>query len=74
MDCGADLNALDNTNSTPLHLASTHGTPDVARLLIERGAGADVACLPKLRRIYTRGGPDGDCSRGLEYRSAILVR
>ena len=35
---GADVNAQDETQSTPLHLASYSGIPDLVLLLIEHGA------------------------------------
>ena len=34
---GADVTAKDKSCSTPLHLASSFGTPEIVRLLIERG-------------------------------------
>ena len=34
---GADVTAKDKSSSTPLHLASSFGTPEIVRLLIERG-------------------------------------
>ena len=39
---GADLNALDITESTPLHMASFSWTPDVVRILIENGASVNA--------------------------------
>jgi ankyrin repeat protein len=35
---GADVTAQDEACSTPLHLASSHGSADTVRLLIEHGA------------------------------------
>lgn len=35
---GADVNAVDMTYSTPLHVASLSGVPEVVRILIEGGA------------------------------------
>lgn len=40
IDHGADPALLDETNSTPLHLAAYYGTPDTVQLLIEHGADA----------------------------------
>ena len=34
---GADVTAKDKSSSTPLHLASSFGSPEIVRLLIERG-------------------------------------
>ena len=45
---GADVTAKDRSFSTPLHLASSFGTPEVVRLLIERGA--DITAEDESRR------------------------
>ena len=37
-----DLNALDETKSTPLHLALINGNSDIAKLLIEKGADVNI--------------------------------
>ena len=39
---GADVKARDETQSTPLHMASYSGIPDLVQLLIEHGAGTNV--------------------------------
>ena len=39
---GVDANALDKDNSTPLHLASSHGMLDIARFLLNHGAKANA--------------------------------
>ena len=38
IDHGADVMAIDETRSTPLHLASLVGSVETVRLLIEHGA------------------------------------
>ena len=38
---GADVKAQDETQSTPLHMASYSGIPDLVQLLIEHGANAN---------------------------------
>ena len=45
---GADVTAKDKSFSTPLHLASSFGTPEIVRLLIERGA--DITAEDERRR------------------------
>ncbi|XP_013199739.2 26S proteasome non-ATPase regulatory subunit 10 [Amyelois transitella] len=41
IDCGCDVNAIDDTNSTPLILAASAGRYEVVRLLIGRGANVN---------------------------------
>ena len=38
---GADVKAQDETQSTPLHMASYSGIPDLVQLLIEHGADSN---------------------------------
>ena len=38
IDHGANVNAQDDTKSTPLHLASSMGSIETVQLLIEHGA------------------------------------
>ena len=38
MEHGSNLKAQDETQSTPLHMASSSGIPELAQLLIEKGA------------------------------------
>ena len=38
LDHGADINAMDNNRSTPLHYAVRGGSLDLAEVLILRGA------------------------------------
>lgn len=40
----ANLNATDNENRTPLHLAAWQGHSVIVRLLIEHGASVNHAC------------------------------
>ena len=41
IDHGADVKTQDETQSTPLHMASYSGIPDLVQLLIEYGANAN---------------------------------
>jgi hypothetical protein len=45
---GADVTAQDKSLSTPLHLASSLGIPEIVQLLIERGA--DITAQDASRR------------------------
>jgi ankyrin repeat protein len=38
LEHGADVTARDDSQSTPLHIASSARSPEIARLLIEHGA------------------------------------
>ena len=38
IDHGADVKAKDDIQSTPLHMASSSGIPELVQLLIEHGA------------------------------------
>jgi uncharacterized protein len=38
LDAGADVNARDDRQQTPLHWAAMKGHTDLARLLIDKGA------------------------------------
>jgi hypothetical protein len=40
----ANLNATDNENRTPLHLAAWQGHSVIVRMLIEHGASVNHAC------------------------------
>ena len=42
VDHGADVNALDFTHSTPLHLASLQGVLEAVQILIKHGADVNV--------------------------------
>lgn len=39
---GVDVNTKDRDGSTPLHLASYHGHPQIVKLLLESGADTQV--------------------------------
>ena len=45
---GADVKAQDETQLTPLHLASSFGTPEIVQLLIE--GGVDITAEDESRR------------------------
>jgi ankyrin repeat protein len=42
VDRGADVNARDMTHSTPLHLASLSGIPELVQILLENGADVNA--------------------------------
>ncbi|KAH0612675.1 uncharacterized protein H6S33_009055 [Morchella sextelata] len=42
LEYGADVDALDETSRTPLHLAATRGNEETARILIRSGADIDA--------------------------------
>jgi len=42
LDCGADVNARDDTDWTPLYLAAWNGRPDFAQMLLEHGAAINA--------------------------------
>ena len=61
MERSADVSAQAEDGRTPLHLASSNGGVDVARMLVERGA--DVSAQAKDRRtplhlVSSNGGVD----------------
>jgi len=43
LDAGGDVNAVDETGSTALHYVADKGFPRVVELLVEHGAGVNVA-------------------------------
>jgi len=42
LDCGADVNARDNEDWTPLYLAAWEGRLDFAQMLLEHGAAVNA--------------------------------
>ena len=42
LEHGADVTARDDTDSTPLHLATSMGSPEIVRLLIKHGANVNA--------------------------------
>ena len=42
LEHGADITAQDDTQSTPLHLASSEGWVDVMQILLEHGADVNA--------------------------------
>jgi ankyrin repeat protein len=42
LEHGADINALRNDDSTPLHISAQRGNVEVARMLLEHGASTSV--------------------------------
>ncbi|KAN0127891.1 Ankyrin repeat-containing domain protein, partial [Lactarius tabidus] len=45
LERGEDVNVQDKQQRTPLHLASYNGKLEIARLLLDRGAKLDAACI-----------------------------
>jgi ankyrin repeat protein len=43
LDCGVNLNAADNNDNRPLHVAAGIGHEGVARLLLNHGADLNIA-------------------------------
>src|SRR6266702_1196685 len=42
LEQGVYVNVLDKDHATPLHLACSHGMPEIARLLLDHGANANA--------------------------------
>lgn len=38
LDAGVDINAVDSTGNTPLHVAASHGRHDLVKFLLKKGA------------------------------------
>jgi ankyrin repeat protein len=51
LDCGADINARDKTGDTPLQRARNCRKPEVAALLVLRGADQAVKLRKKTGRV-----------------------
>jgi hypothetical protein len=47
LDAGADPNALNHENATPLHVAVKEGRVELVRLLVERGADVNIRDVSK---------------------------
>ena len=45
LEHGADITAQDDTQSTPLHLASSEGLVDIMQILLEHGADVNARNL-----------------------------
>lgn len=61
IDHGADVKAQDETQSTPLHMASSSGIPDLVQLLIKHGAdtnGQDRSQRTPLHLASSRVSPE----------------
>jgi ankyrin repeat protein len=58
---GADVNARDTTQDTPLHWAAVRGFADVVKLLLESGASTDLTnqygLTPRQMAIYACSSP-----------------
>ncbi len=71
LDAGADVNAIDRFESTPLHNAAGHGFADVARQLLSHGADVnrrDDTHRTPLSRVKSRfwWSPDSKSSGAVE--------
>ena len=60
---GADVKAQDETQSTPLHMASYSGIPDLVQLLIEHGAGANAQDRDRSQRTPLHLASSRVCSK-----------
>ena len=67
---GADVNARDDDNRTPLHLAAFHGTPKLIEILIKNGANVN-AQTKQLDTPLHEVAKAGDSDR--DYASAKLL-
>ena len=54
LEHGADVNARAKNGSTPLHIASTFGAPEVARVLLEHGADVNARDADGRTPLYSR--------------------
>jgi ankyrin repeat protein len=69
LEHGVDVNALDKDNATPLHLASSHGMPEIARLLLDHGAKTNVENLLGQTPLHVVSQ-----SRGFSYETPDVAR
>ena len=53
LDNGADVNALDATNASPLHLAAFQGHVDVVKLLVQNGAKVNAEMRNRISGHFT---------------------
>jgi ankyrin repeat protein len=52
LELGADVTAKDEAQSTPLHMASSSGIPDLVQVLIEHGADANRQDLSRRTPLH----------------------
>lgn len=54
LECGAEADAIDERNGTPLHYACLKGHADLVRLLLKHGASMDMIVCVVSRVVFSR--------------------
>jgi ankyrin repeat protein len=51
LERGVNINELDGSNKTPLHITAIHDYPEIAKLLIDSGASVNTSVLYKVKEF-----------------------